>query len=95
MARPVKVLSTTDDVKAELRRRASGRANQHREQFRARVILQRLDGVAIKDVAARLSTSPRTVSVWSTRFEKSGLAGLEDKPAEAVSLPCLRTKSRA
>jgi transposase len=80
MARPVKVLSTTDDVKAELRRRASGRANQHRERFRAGIILQRLDGVAIKDVAARLSTSPRTVSVWSTRFEKSGLAGLEDKP---------------
>jgi transposase len=80
MARPVKVLSTTDDVKAELRRRANGRANQHRERFRAGIILQRLDGVAIKDAAARLSTSPRTVSVWSTRFEKSGLAGLEDKP---------------
>jgi hypothetical protein len=80
MGRPIKVLSTTDDVKAELSRRANGRANQHRERFRAGIILQRLAGGAIKDVAARLSTSPRTVSVWSSRFEKFGLAGLEDKP---------------
>lgn len=80
MGRPAKVPSTTDEVKAELRRRANGRVNQHRERFRAGIIVQRLAGVGIKDVAAWLSTSPRTVSVWSTRFEKAGLAGLEDKP---------------
>ena len=61
MARPVKVLSTTDEVKAELRRRANGRATAHRDRFRSGIILKRLEGVALKDVAARLNTSPRTV----------------------------------
>jgi transposase len=79
MARPVKVLSASDEIRVELRRRANGRANEHRERFRAGIILQRLQGVAIKEVAARMSTSARTVSVWSSRFERSGLAGLDDK----------------
>src|ERR1700692_3850540 len=79
MARPVKVLSTTNEVKAELRRRANGRANEHRERFRAGIILRRLEGIGIKEVAERLNTSPRTVSIWSSRFERSGLDGLDDK----------------
>jgi transposase/AraC-like DNA-binding protein len=79
MARPVKVLSASDDVRAELRRRARGQANEHRERFRAGIILLRLNGVSIKDVAARMNTSTRTVSIWSSRFERSGLAGLTDK----------------
>jgi transposase len=79
MARPIKVLSAGDDVRAELRRRAGGRANEHRARFRAGIILLRLDGVSIKDVAARMNTSMQTVSIWSSRFEVSGLAGLADK----------------
>ena len=79
MARPVKVLSTTNEVKAEPRRRANGRANEHRERFRAGIILRRLEGIGIKEVAERLNTSPRTVSIWSSRFERSGLDGLDDK----------------
>jgi transposase len=79
MARPVKVLSATDEVRAELRRRANGRANEHRERLRAGIILRRLEGVAIKEVAQRLNTSARTVSIWSSRFERLGLTGLDDK----------------
>ena len=79
MARPVKVLSATDEVRAELRRRANGRANEHRERFRAGIILCRLDGVGIKEVAERLNTSARTVSIWSSRFERLRLSGLDDK----------------
>jgi transposase len=79
MARPVKILSATDEVRAELRRRANGRANEHRERFRAGIILRRLEGVGIKEVAGRLNTSTRTVSIWSSRFERSGLTGLDDK----------------
>src|ERR1700750_142747 len=78
MARPVKVLSAPEEVRAELRRRAHGQAHAHRERFRAGIILHRLDGVAIKDVAVRLHTSARTVSQWSARFARDGLAGLED-----------------
>jgi transposase len=79
MARPVKVLSATDEERFELRRRANGRAVEHRQRLRAGIILQRLDGVGINEVALRLNTSPRTVSTWSTRFERSGLIGLDDK----------------
>src|SRR6266446_1871015 len=79
MARPIKVLWASEDVRAELRRRANGRSTEHRDRFRAKIILLRLDGMKIKDVAARMSTSMRTVSIWSSRFEKAGLEGLADK----------------
>ena len=79
MARPVKVLCAGDDVRTELRGRARGQANEHRERFRAGIVLLRLDGISIKGVAARMNTSMRTVSIWSSRFEQCGLAGLADK----------------
>jgi DNA-directed RNA polymerase specialized sigma24 family protein len=72
MARPVKELSAREEVRAELRRRVNGRSNEHRERFRAEIILLRLKGIKIKDVAVRLNTSMRTVSIWSQRFEGAG-----------------------
>jgi hypothetical protein len=94
MARPVKILSATDVVRAELRRRANGRANEHRERFRAGIILRRLEGVGIKEVAERLNTSARTVSIWSSRFERLGLTGLDDKDGRVASRHYPRTRSR-
>jgi transposase len=89
MARPIKVLCASEDVKTELRRRANGRSNEHRKRFRAEIILLRLQGVKIEDVATRLNTSLRTVSIWSSRFEAAGLAGLDDKAGQGrgPSLP--------
>jgi hypothetical protein len=57
VARPIKVLCASEDVKTELRRRANGRSNEHRKRFRAEIILLRLQGVKIEDVATRLNTS--------------------------------------
>ena len=51
-----------------------------RDQERAEIILLRLDGVGVEAVAERLKTSPKRVSLWSRRFETSGLEGLDDKP---------------
>ena len=92
MARPIKVLSASEEVRAELKRRANGRATEHRDRFRAKIILLRLDGVKIEDVAARLKTSMRTVSIWSSRFEKAGLDGLADKGGQGrkPSLPAAK-----
>jgi transposase len=89
MARPLKVLCASEDVKTELRRRANGRSNEHRKRFRAEIILLRLQGVKIEVVATRLNTSLRTVSIWSSRFEPAGLAGLDDKGGQGrrPSLP--------
>ena len=79
MARPIKRLYANEDVTSELRRRANGRSNEHRERFRAEIVLLRLQGIKINDIARRLNTSMRTVSIWSSRFEAAGLAGLDDK----------------
>ena len=38
MARPIKVLCASEDVKTELRRRANGRSNEHRKRFRAEIM---------------------------------------------------------
>ena len=79
MARPIKVLEASDVVRAELRRRVKAPTSTQRDRFRAEIILLRLDGLKEADVAARLATSAPTVSTWSSRFEKAGLAGLQDK----------------
>lgn len=79
MARPVKTLTASMEVRAELKRRANSRTGEHRQRFRAWIVLHRLEGMSIKDAAARLNRTPGTVQTWSARFEVSGLAGLEDK----------------
>ena len=89
MARPIKALAASKEVRAELRRRANGRSTEHRDRFRAEIILLRLDGMKIEDVAAHMNTSMRTVSIWSSRFEKAGLDGLADRGGQGrkPSLP--------
>jgi transposase len=79
MARPIKKLSASDEVRAELARRAKASTSPHRDRFRAGIILLRLDGLKIEEVAERMGTSMPTVSKWSGRFEAAGLDGLDDK----------------
>ena len=64
---------------AELQRRANAPTSAHRDRFRAKIILLRLEGLKIATVAERLKTSMPTVSTWSARFEAHGLDGLNDK----------------
>lgn len=49
-----------------------------RERERAEIILLRLEGVSVAEIAVRLNTTAKRVSVWSKRFEMRGLAGLEE-----------------
>jgi transposase len=49
-----------------------------RERERAEIILLRLDGVGVAEIAVRVKTTARRVSAWSKRFEMHGLAGLEE-----------------
>ncbi len=79
MARPIKVLIASEDARAELERRAKASTSAHRDRFRSKIILLRLDGLRIEDVAERMNTSMPTVSIWSKRFERFGLDGLKDK----------------
>jgi transposase len=80
MARPIKRLYAEPNVTKELRRRARSTTIGARDKERANMILLRLDGVGVEAVAERLKTTAKRVSLWSGRFETSGLAGLDDKP---------------
>ena len=66
-------------MRAELERRAKSSTSASRDRWRANIILLRLDGLKIEDVAKRMGRSMPTVSQWSSRFEKFGLDGLKDK----------------
>jgi transposase len=92
MARPIKVITVGEDVRAELERRARVATSAHRDRFRAKIILLPLEGLRIEDVAERMNASMPVVSKWSSRFERQGLDGLEDKPGRGrkTSIPAAR-----
>src|SRR5271165_4289708 len=80
MARPIKRLLADGESLAQLRRRARSSTVAVRDRARAEMVLLRIEGFSVAAVAERLGTTPKRVSTWSKRFERSGLDGLEDKP---------------
>jgi len=78
MARPIKRLKAEPEVVEELRRRSRGRTSMVRDRQRAEIILLRLEGVSVAEIAVRLETTAKRVSMWSKRFETRGLTGLEE-----------------
>src|ERR1700758_4504736 len=78
MARPIKRLMAEPEVVEELRRRSRARTSRVRDRQRAEIILLRLEGVSVAEIAVRLETTAKRVSMWSKRFETRGLAGLEE-----------------
>ena len=48
--------------------------------MRARIILRRVAGLSQEQVAAELGVSKACVNKWSQRFDREGLAGLQDRP---------------
>jgi transposase len=47
---------------------------------RARIVLLAADGVSNTEIAERIGVSRPTVIDWRARYERSGLAGLDDEP---------------
>jgi transposase len=80
MARPIKRLLAEPSVMAELRRRLRSTTIGVRDRERANIILLRIQGLGVEAIAERLGTTPKRVSMWSTRFVRSGLDGLADEP---------------
>jgi transposase len=91
MARPIKRLQTSSEVVRELRRRARAPTSTVRAKRRAEIVLLRLDGIGVAEVAAQLKTTAKCVSTWSRRFETRGLDGLEDEPGRGRK-PSIATK---
>ena len=75
---PIKVLVTTDAVVSELQRRAKAPTSAYRDRFRAEIILLRLSGLKVAEVAARVGdirANRITVvepfwQVWHCRVER-------------------------
>lgn len=63
-----------------LRRRINSPTATQRDALRARIVLLRAEGHKETEVAAGIGVSVTTVSLWSKRFEQSGLEGLDDQP---------------
>lgn len=94
MARPIKRLRAGSEIVQELRRRTRASTSTVREKRRAEIILLRLEGISVTEVAARLETTAKRVSTWSKRFEAQGLDGLEDAPGRGrtPSIPAKRVE---
>jgi transposase len=80
MARPILQITLTEAERAELQRRVASTRTSKRDSGRAEIILLRADGVKQEEVAKRLGTSEVRVSKWTSRFMKTRLTGLVDKP---------------
>jgi transposase len=57
---------------------AKSRTMESRLVERAKIILQCISGVPVKNIAQELKVRPNTVIVWRRRFEAKGIAGLTD-----------------
>ena len=77
-------LTVTVDVSAEDRRVLESwtRSPSMRAGLaqRARIVLLAADGVAVKDIVARVGVSKPTVIGWKKRYAAEGLGGLDDRP---------------
>src|SRR5438270_4626700 len=70
-------LQLSPEQKEELERWAQSRALPASNVFRARLILCLADGLSYREIERRLGASAPTVSKWKSRFEESGMAGLQ------------------
>src|SRR5271169_3386857 len=80
MPRHAPVLECSAEDKASLIAISKSRAEEARTVERARIILARLEGKEIQQVARELSVSIPTVTKLCKRFSLWGLRGLRDDP---------------
>ena len=78
MARPSRRVTCDDTTKAKLIEIARSRTQQSGLNLRVKIILQCLEGNAVKDIASACGVSASTVTRWKGRFIENGLSGLTD-----------------
>lgn len=69
----------SSEQREELERWAQSRALPAGDVFRARVILSLANGQSYREIERKLGASAPTVSKWKSRFEQSGMAGLQGR----------------
>ena len=80
MGRPLEPLVLSESERAELGALAARRKTAQALALRAKIALLAGDGVANKDIAAKLDLDPATVGKWRRRFLADRLEGLRDEP---------------
>src|SRR5450755_3943370 len=80
MPRHAPALECSAEIKAKLLSTSKSRTEEARAVERARIILARMEGKEIRQVARELRTSIATVTKWRRQFCERGLEGLRDRP---------------
>jgi transposase len=80
MERSPYLIKLSDTDRQELEKRARNQTAEYREVVRARIILYAAEGLTNQEIADRLDTPRKVVSMWRKRYFERGLSGLEDQP---------------
>ena len=80
MGKRLAVRAVTDEERQAVKRLAHARRAPARAVARAQVVDPARDGSPIAQIASDLGLARNTVYLWWHRFERLGLAGLEDAP---------------
>jgi transposase len=80
MANHAKVLDVSEEDRQVLVSRVQARTVSVRDLERARIVLLAAEGLPAGEIAARVGCSRPTVTLWRSRYETDGLAGLADAP---------------
>jgi transposase len=79
MGKSPNVIRLDEAERHELEKRAREQRTEYRRVIRARIILYAADGMANTEIATRLDTPVRVVSIWRKRFFQQRFDGLEDR----------------
>ncbi|MFI5272993.1 MAG: helix-turn-helix domain-containing protein [Ktedonobacterales bacterium] len=72
--------AVTSEERQAIQRLAHSRTAAARAVERAQVVAAALDEASVEEIAMRLSLARNSVYLWLHRFERQGVAGLEDAP---------------
>jgi len=79
MARPARRVVSDEKTKEKLLKMARSRKEESGLSLRAKIILQCIEGVPVKEIAQHCGVSAVTVINWKNRFIEDGIAGLYDQ----------------
>lgn len=85
-------VTLTDEERGTLDRWSRGRSTPVRLVLRAKIVLLAAAGKLNKEIARRLKTAPKTVSLWRRRFADQRLAGIEKDAPRGGRSPKARNK---
>ncbi len=85
-------INLTDEERKTLQRCSRGRTTAARLVLRAKIVLLAAKGMMNEDIATELSTAPKTVSLWRTRFADHRFPGIEKDAPRGGRKPTARRK---